>query len=73
MPSLITNSIYHRTVNGDVLIKRMDELKLTQRALADLVNCDEVRCSQGYISQLALPGKWEVKAAFAKRLREILG
>ena len=67
MPKLITNSIYHRTVNGDVLIKRMDRLDLTQRELADMAGC-----SQGYICQLARPGKWEVKAAFADKLREIL-
>jgi transcriptional regulator with XRE-family HTH domain len=73
MPKLITNSIYHRTVNGMVLIRLMDERGLTQRALAKLVDCKEVRCSQGYISQLARPGKWEVKAAFAERLREVLG
>ena len=67
MPKIVNNSKHHRSIDGSELVKRMDELRISQTELADRVGC-----SQGYISQIARPGEWEVKVEFADKIREVL-
>ncbi len=67
MPNLINNSLYHKSIAGAELVRRREALGLSQAELA-------TKCgvSQGYISQIERPGRWEVRVRFADKLAEIL-
>ena len=67
MPELITNSIYHRSINGVELVTRREALGLNQAELAA-----KLGVSQGYVCQLERPGLWEITVDMADKIQEIL-
>lgn len=66
MTELITNSIWHRTINGDELVRRMELRGWNQTELARRVGC-----SQSYICQIARPGDWEITTKIADKILEV--
>ena len=67
MTDLITNSIYHRSIDGTELVRLREVKGLSQAELSRRCGC-----SQTYICQLERPGLWEIRVGFADKIQEIL-
>ena len=67
MFKVITESLYHKTVNGTPLAAKRDEMGLTQTEFAE-----KAGWSQPFQSQIEAPGPHEVPISIADKIEEII-